>query len=157
MDQKSLCSNDGINNITCASIVGVGFFIRILLTWFAFALMRRSFRYGLGRFPNSGTLFAQVNVHSHTSDVCPYTRLTLSFISRSFGKPIFNDQRLVGAVVRTGVSQIQASLFSRQLVTVVHTSRYTRLTPIFPNHRSRFTSCKREPRRRGGGSGTVGV
>lgn len=60
MDQKSLCSNDGINNITCASIVGVGFFIRILLTWFAFALMRRSF---------------------------------------SFGKPIFNDQRLVGAVI----------------------------------------------------------
>lgn len=38
----------------------MGFFIRILLTWYAFALMRRSF---------------------------------------SFGKPIFNDQRLVGAVI----------------------------------------------------------
>lgn len=59
-DQRALCATDGLSNIACASVVGVGFFIRILLTWYAFFLMRRSF---------------------------------------SFGKPIFNDQRLVGAVI----------------------------------------------------------
>jgi hypothetical protein len=60
MDQRALCAGDGLSNVACASVVGIGFFVRILLTWYAFALMRRSF---------------------------------------SFGKPIFNDQRLVGAVI----------------------------------------------------------
>ena len=59
-DQRALCATDGLSNISCAAVVGVGFFIRILLTWYAFYLMRRSF---------------------------------------SFGKPIFNDARLVGAVI----------------------------------------------------------
>ena len=59
-DQRALCATDGLSNVSCAAVVGIGFFIRILLTWYAFFLMRRSF---------------------------------------SFGKPIFNDQRLVGAVI----------------------------------------------------------
>ena len=59
MDSKAVCGA-GVSNISCASVIGVGFFARILLTWYAFWLMRRSF---------------------------------------SFGKPIFNDQRLVGAVI----------------------------------------------------------
>ena len=49
-----------VPDMVCASIVGLGFFARILLTWYAFYLMKRSF---------------------------------------SFGKPIFNDSRLVGAVI----------------------------------------------------------
>ena len=59
MDSKAVCGA-GVSNISCASVIGIGFFARILLTWYAFFLMRRSF---------------------------------------SFGKPIFNDQRLVGAVI----------------------------------------------------------
>ena len=58
--QRALCATDGLSNVGCAAVVGAGFFVRILLTWYAFYLMRRSF---------------------------------------SFGKPIFNDARLVGAVI----------------------------------------------------------
>ena len=59
-EQRALCATDGLSNVGCAAVVGAGFFVRILLTWYAFYLMRRSF---------------------------------------SFGKPIFNDARLVGAVI----------------------------------------------------------
>jgi hypothetical protein len=57
MDSRAVCGA-GVSNVACAAVVGLGFFARILLVWFAFLLLRRSF---------------------------------------SFGKPIFNDQRLVGA------------------------------------------------------------
>ena len=45
MDAKAVCGA-GVSNISCASVIGVGFFARILLTWYAFFLMRRSFSFG---------------------------------------------------------------------------------------------------------------
>ena len=52
MDAKAVCGA-GVSNISCASVIGVGFFARILLTWYAFSLMRRLAQ--LARKPPSTT------------------------------------------------------------------------------------------------------
>jgi hypothetical protein len=73
MEARTVCGGS-VGNITCASVIGVGFLSRILLTWYAFYLMRRSF---------------------------------------SFGKPIFNDSRLVGAVIE--IHEVRKRLKSNML------------------------------------------
>lgn len=76
MEALALCDGS-VGNIACASFIGVGFFVRIVLTWCAFYLMRRSF---------------------------------------SFGKPIFNDSRLVGAVIE--IHEIRKGMKSNLLASI---------------------------------------
>lgn len=77
METRQVCGGS-VGNLTCAAFIGVGFFARILLTWYAFYLMRRSF---------------------------------------SFGKPIFNDSRLVGAVIE--IHEVRKGMKSNLLAGVV--------------------------------------
>lgn len=77
MDALAVCDGS-VGNVTCATFIGAGFFARILLTWYAFYLMRRSF---------------------------------------SFGKPIFNDSRLVGAIIE--IHEIRKGMKSNLLASII--------------------------------------